>query len=202
VLVQGSNCNRIFGYSDFDQARVGTVPFEDCPVRGCLPKTVVVPYGKRIDRHGNLKTRPWCSEHGIRIHSGTFVYWNGLGTENRSRLCNFIVRQDLVEEIALAVGAKAESHRLGYEMSEDALSWNVFVSLAVARKLKDAAYFLTGRTLTTEPDLYLWGKRVDTRAVARVGGSSLCGMSEHSSNHVFTHLIRNLTPCLSWRARW
>jgi hypothetical protein len=73
----------------------------------------------------------------------------------------------MAKEIALGSGAKAESHRLGYEMSEDALSWNVFVSLAVADKLKDAAYFLTGRSLTTEPDLYLWGKRIDIHGPER-----------------------------------
>jgi hypothetical protein len=78
-----------------------------------------------------------------------------------------MVRQDMANEIALESGAKAESHRLGYEMSEDALSWNVFVSLAEAGKLKDAAYFLTRRTLTVEPDLYLWGKRIDIHDAER-----------------------------------
>jgi len=42
----------------------------------------------------------------------------------------FIVRCDLAREVALGSAQKAESHRLRYEMSEDALSWNVFVSLA------------------------------------------------------------------------
>jgi hypothetical protein len=55
---------------------------------------------------------------------------------------------------------KAEAHRLGFEMSEDALSWNVFESLAVAGKLRKATQFLTGRTLKSTPDLYLWGRRI------------------------------------------
>ena len=56
---------------------------------------------------------------------------------------------------------KAESYRLGYEMSEDALSWNVFVSLAVAGRLREAARYLTGRVIQGEPLLYLWGRRID-----------------------------------------
>jgi hypothetical protein len=75
-------------------------------------------------------------------------------------LRNFIVKTDLAKD-AMKPGAKAESYRLGYEMSEDALSWNVFVSLAVARELKNAAEWLTGRLLREEPELYLWGKRID-----------------------------------------
>ena len=56
---------------------------------------------------------------------------------------------------------KAEAHRLGFEMSEDALSWNVFQSLAVAGKLREATKFLTGRSLSSTPHLYLWGRRID-----------------------------------------
>jgi hypothetical protein len=52
-------------------------------------------------------------------------------------------------------------------MSEDALSWNVFVKVAEAGKLKDVAYFLAKRDLTTEPDLYLWGKRIDVHGQER-----------------------------------
>jgi hypothetical protein len=55
---------------------------------------------------------------------------------------------------------KVESHRLGYEMSEDAVSWNVFVSLAEAGKLRAAASYLTERELRTEPQLYLWGRAI------------------------------------------
>jgi hypothetical protein len=52
-------------------------------------------------------------------------------------------------------------------MSEDALSWNVFVSLAVAGKLKDAGDWLTGRSLSAEPELYLWGQRIDVKGSNR-----------------------------------
>jgi hypothetical protein len=106
---------------------------------------------------------PWCPEHGIRLHSGTFAYWNGDGLENKSRLRNFIVQPDLARTVALAKGMKVEAHRLGHEMSEDALSWNVFVGLAVAGKLREAAQLLTGRALRSEPSLYLWGRYIDLR---------------------------------------
>jgi hypothetical protein len=162
----GNRCSKsIFGYPDFDLARVET-PFVACPIADCSAALIDIPYGRKSEGGGAAKTKPWCPDHGIRLHSGTFVYSNGSGTQD-SRLRNFIVRQDLAKEIALGPGAKAESHRLGYEMSEDALSWNVFVSLAVAGHLKDATNLLTDRSLSREPDLYLWGKRIDPRGRER-----------------------------------
>jgi hypothetical protein len=147
--------NLRFGYEDFDPARLDGNYDRRCPVRGCEAKPNTAPYGRR--------EMPWCSEHGIRLHTSTFVYWNGSDQRDESRLRNFVVGQDLVRAIALPKGMKAESHRLGYEMSEDALSWNVFVSLAMAGRLREAAEFLTGRSVRVEPKLYLWGRRIDER---------------------------------------
>lgn len=164
MLVTRSDCTRQFGHADFDLGRLGEIAPASCPVRDCSASLTPLPYGRQ-DRPGQSsggRTLPWCPDHGIRLHSGTFVYWNGHGLEDQARLRNFIVRSDLVRAIALPKGMKAESHRLGYEMSEDALSWNVFVSLAVAAKLRQAAQFLTGRHLQSEPRLYLWGRRIDT----------------------------------------
>ena len=161
--VPTSDCLRRFGHADFDTTRMEKSLATKCPVQGCAATLVKLPYGKQYDRKGTYSERtiPWCQEHGIRLHSGTFVYWNGPGREDEARLRNFIVRLDLLRVIALPKGMKAESHRLGYEMSEDALSWNVFVSLSVAGRLRVAAELLTGRSLRSEPDLYLWGRRVD-----------------------------------------
>jgi hypothetical protein len=164
MSIAASDCFRHFGYADFDPARLGEAPPSKCPVKGCSAKKLVeLHYGKQQDRKGKYKKRtmPWCPEHGIRLHSGTFVYWNGQGLEDEARLRNFIILPDLVRAIALPKGMKAEAHRLGYEMSEDALSWNVFVSLAAAGKLRDVGQFLTGRSLRSEPHLYLWGRRID-----------------------------------------
>ena len=74
---------------------------------------------------------------------------------------NFPICAELAAEIALKSKHKAESHRLGHETSEDALTWNVFAGLGQARKLKLAVHFLTGRTVTGEPRLYLWGELID-----------------------------------------
>jgi hypothetical protein len=119
---------------------------------------VEVPYGSQ---QSGSRVKWWCPEHGLRLHSNTFVYWNGRQRLDEARLRNFIVDQDLVRAIALPKGMKVEAHRLGYEMSEDALSWNVFVSIARAGKLREAAQLLTGRSLRREPHLYLWGHRID-----------------------------------------
>lgn len=98
-------------------------------------------------------------DHGIRLHSRTFVYWNGPDRNDEARLRNFIVGHDLVRTIALPKGMKVEAHRLA--ICEDALSWNVFVSIARAGKMREAAQLLTGRSLRSEPDLYLWGHWID-----------------------------------------
>lgn len=160
MTTETSDCMRHFGHEDFDPVRAEQNPPTQCPVRGCPTALVDVWYG---DQKDGAKTMPWCPEHGIRLHTKTFVYWNGPGRQDEARLRSFIVNRDLARAVALGKGMKAESHRLGYEMSEDALSWNVFESLAVAGKLRQAARFLTGRSLRVEPHLYLWGHRIGDR---------------------------------------
>jgi hypothetical protein len=158
-----STCIRHFGHADFDLSRVAPAS-PSCPVRDCSEPLVKVLSGKQHDSKGappKERTKLWCPVHGIRLHSGTFVYWNGPDTRKKSQLRNLIVEPDLASRIPLKPGAKAEADRFGHEMSEDALSWNVFVSLAVAARLKDAGEWLTGRRLSAEPELYLWGKRID-----------------------------------------
>ena len=151
------------GHRDFDLTRLGWKDYTCCPVRNCSATLLCVAYGKErtgADGKPARSSKPWCPVHGIRLHAGTFVYWNGPGQEDESRLRNFIVEQDLARTLALQSGMKAETHRLGYEMSEDALSWNVFVSLQVAGKLRDAAQVLSKRSIATEPRLFLWGREV------------------------------------------
>lgn len=160
---------RPLGHEDFDLSRVNADPTSQCPVRGCSTSLAEVLYGKQYDREGEprKRTKLWCPKHGIRLHSGTFVYWNGPGTRDEPRLRNFVAKPELAREIALQPGAKAESHRLGYEMSEDALSWNVLVSLAAAGRLRETVKYLTGRSVSAEPNLYLWGKRIDVEGGQR-----------------------------------
>lgn len=149
-----SDCTQSFGHKDFDIGCLEAGYPAICPVLGCATPPTEVEFGKR--------TFAVCRVHGIQLReSETFVYWNGAGQERRARLRNFPIQPRLAEAIALGSKAKAESHRLGYEMSEDALTWNVFVGLAEAGALRAATTFLTGIDPGTEPRLYLWGERVD-----------------------------------------
>lgn len=142
-----------FGYHDFDMTRAQTGYPKGCPVRGCQTALQGAPY------HG--RTMPWCPEHGIRLHTNTFVYWNGPDAGFDPRTRNFVLEPDLALNLAINSKAKAETYRLGYETSEDALSWNVFVGLAKARRLREAASALIGAPVASEPALYLWGRRID-----------------------------------------
>jgi hypothetical protein len=68
-----------------------------------------------------------------------------------------------VSEHILNNPRKAETHRLGYELSEDAVSWNVFVALAKMGMLSETISWLAGRRIDGDPELYLWGCHVDFR---------------------------------------
>lgn len=94
-----------------------------------------------------------CPEHGIRCHhssaGSTYTY--------HSPQRNVIASPQLFRERIIGHPFKYESHRLGSERSEDAVSWNVFRSLQEAGRLKDLAALITGESLRYEPFLYLWG---------------------------------------------
>lgn len=159
-----SQCSDSFGYNDFDTDRVKPGYPAGCPVKACSTRLLRIPFGKR-------SPALFCPKHGIRLHADTFVYWNGADKKarNTASLRNFQIRPDLTTKIALNSKEKAESHRLGFEMSEDALSWNVFVALAEAQKLGEVVTFLTGYNVDKEPSLYLWGQLVDLGGVKHQG---------------------------------
>ncbi len=150
-----SDCFEHFGYADFKSLPVDPAVLRPpvCPIKNCSTNLISIPFGKGV--------KPYCPTHGVRLHSNTFVYWNGDGHRDDARLRNFRICQELARELALNSAGKAETHRLGYEMSEDALTWNVFVGLARARKLREVVRVLTGRDVDSEPNLYLWGKPID-----------------------------------------
>jgi hypothetical protein len=52
---------------------------------------------------------------------------------------------------------KYETHRLGLENSEDALTWTVYRSLQEAGCLHELAHGITGEEVAPEPQLFLWG---------------------------------------------
>jgi hypothetical protein len=70
---------------------------------------------------------------------------------------NIIASADLFATRLIGHPFKYESHRLGQENSEDALTWNVFRSLQEAGELHEIARWITGQDIPTEPFLFLWG---------------------------------------------
>lgn len=106
-----------------------------------------------------------CEKHGLEIRARTFVYYNGDSQEDKrqARLRNFLPggRSFLASHI-LDNKNKAESHRLGSENSEDALTWNVFGELHRRGLIHLAYNFLTGENVGGgQVKLFLWGLGVD-----------------------------------------
>ena len=115
-----------------------------CYVRGCQ-HTLQAPGG---GSRGEV-----CPDHGIRCHysrsSQTYTY------PDVKR--NIIASPEQFARRIVRHPFKYESHRLGSERSEDALSWNVFRSLQEAGCLSSLARLITGDQIAVEPFLYLWG---------------------------------------------
>ncbi len=115
-----------------------------CFVRGC-DEVVTVP---RRGAAGDV-----CPVHEIRCHhspnGGTYAY------EDVRR--NVIASPETFVRRVVGNPFKYESHRLGLERSEDALTWNVFRSLQEAGELAEFARTITGDRTQMEPFLYLWG---------------------------------------------
>jgi hypothetical protein len=99
-----------------------------------------------------------CPDHGIRCHlsqgGATYAF------SDASR--NAMVAPRFLAERVIGHPLKYESHRLGAERSEDALTWNVFRSLFEAQRLKLVAQLVTGELVDQEPVLYLWGMEIRT----------------------------------------
>lgn len=150
-----SLCQTSFQHWDIDLSQQG------CPVKNCKAKLITVPFRWR----GRVYDKQYCREHGLRFHgraeNRTFVYYGG---SEEARLRNFIFESSFANEHILNNLHKAETHRLGYELSEDAVTWNVFVALSKAGMLSETMSWLAGRKIDGEPELYLWGCRVDFRA--------------------------------------
>jgi hypothetical protein len=97
---------------------------------------------------GSVKGRP------------TFVYYSS-HDHLAPRLRNIRFEQDFFRQWILNSRHKAETHRLGYELSEDAVTWNVFVALHRAGLLSKVMCWLAGREIAGSPELYLWRCHID-----------------------------------------
>ena len=110
---------------------------ERCPVTSCTAE---------------LQGCHCCPNHGIEIHTNTFVYTDPLR--------NVRFEHEFFKRHILHNKLKAETHRFGNENSEDALTWNVFAALARRRRLAALSRCLSQIDTNGEPELYLWGLRV------------------------------------------
>jgi hypothetical protein len=108
-----------------------------------------LPWQEQSARRGTV----WHGEPELRFHaSPTYVL--------HERLDNFIAGHRLIQDALDRKWKKAETHRLGHENSEDALTWNVFRSLQEADAL-DLALRVLGGSIPTGPlELYLWGRHI------------------------------------------
>ena len=118
-----------------------------CYVRDC-PQTLSRPV------RGNRGQA--CPKHGIYCHRSSAGSTYSYADASR----NIIVGTDWFRQRILRHPFKYESHRMGQERSEDAVSWNVFRSIQEARRLGDFVRLATGETHEAEPQLYLWGIRL------------------------------------------
>ena len=127
-----------------------------CPVSGCA-----APLEKAANPGDKVA---YCPVHCIRIHPGsrTFVYYNGpdAPSKRNAALRNILFERDYFITHILGNAAKAETHRICHETSEDALTWNVFSRLASGRLLPTVLSTLTRSCLKNEPELYLWGLKI------------------------------------------
>jgi len=152
-----SQCDEYFDTTRIDPSRISAQDIR-CPVRNCES-----PLSSAPSQWGDM---PFCPRHGIRIHpkSRKFVYYNGPTQEDRKRaiLRNIVFEKEYFAKFILGSQSKAETHRICFETSEDAVTWNVFSSLARHQKLKCALSYLVGEDIgNEEPELYLWGHRID-----------------------------------------
>src|SRR5437867_2890437 len=114
-----------------------------CPVSGC-----VATLGKADSQWGKM---PYCPVHCISIHAGsrTFVYYDGPDKDSKrnAALRNILFERDYFGKHILGNAAKAETHRICHETSEDALTWNVFSRLASGGFLPKVLSTLTHESL-------------------------------------------------------
>lgn len=161
-----TNTLEVEDYYDADDLDPAALKEGRCPVRDCSAPLDECTYNTRW-------RLPYCRVHAIRLHPNpklpTFVYYNGDGREDarRARLRNIRFHKDFVRDLVLDNPKKAETHRLGHETSEDALSWNVLAPLLQAGRLGFALQCLSRNRLAvpdSSPELYLWGSRIDLTA--------------------------------------
>lgn len=142
-------------YFDARSLRQPTEGPAGCPVSGCDAPLKLVD-----SQWGEM---PYCPVHCIRIHTKTFAYYNGSDATSRrgAALRNIRFERPYFDTHFLGNAAKAETHRICNENSEDALTWNALSGLANGGVLSRVLSSFTSLPIETEPELYLWGLRAN-----------------------------------------
>ncbi|MGA2916057.1 MAG: hypothetical protein ABSE89_08550 [Sedimentisphaerales bacterium] len=122
-----------------------------CPIKDC--KTPITKYPSKKEPRDCESN--YCEEHRIYCRKNTYIY--------EEKTDNLITDIDLFKTIFDNPGnVKFDTKRIGYENSEDALSWNVFATLKKANELKNIASLITGKSYKEEPELILWGYNLNS----------------------------------------
>jgi len=117
-----------------------------CPIIGC--DTAIAVYPSRANPHNNESN--YCVKHRIYCRKNTYIF--------KEKTDNLITDINLFKDIfGRQDSEKYDTGRIGYENSEDALSWNVFVTLQKAGELKAIPSLISGKPCEEEPELILWG---------------------------------------------
>jgi len=113
-----------------------------------------------------MRYLPFCPEHGLRIHTNGFVYYNGPFDSNllTATKRNLLFNGEYYIANFFKKGNKMESGRLCYENSEDAVSYNVFTELlSNGLALNKLASQIINEDIKDKVDLYLWGGKIDLK---------------------------------------
>ena len=149
-----------------------------CPIRNCSARLEQTPFKRS---KGQMLKLPFCPEHGLRIHKNGFVYYNGPAREDLTTATkrNLMFHAQYYIDNFLTKPSKAESHRLCYENSEDALTFNIFSELVskdneISKLLRHVCKDVPVGT----PELYLWGQKLDLSKSVSVY-QPLCEVRKH-----------------------
>lgn len=156
-----SSCTISFFLNDLQKIRASQNSIHKCPVKNCSADLQKVRFRKS---RGEMLFLPFCPEHGIRIHKTSFVYYNGPYRDdlNTATKRNIMFYPEYYIDNFLNKPSKAESHRLCYESSEDALTFNIFTELlSKGNQLAKLLRFICKESCTGIPKLYLWGQKID-----------------------------------------
>jgi len=155
-----SSCAVSFFRNDLQKTRLKQ---GKCPVKNCSVN--VENHRAPFQRYkGKMRYLPFCPEHGIRIHKNTFVYYNGPSKSDliTATKRNLMFHTQYYVANFLNKPNKVEAHRLCYESSEDAVTYNVFTELlSDGRALKKLVRYITKKEINEDVELYLWGGKID-----------------------------------------